>query len=184
MIPKPLQLAHDLVRQTLREGERALDATLGNGHDALFLAKLVGSAGLVIGIDIQQSAIDSSVSKMEENAISWYEFHCCSHELLEEKTSPGLGAVMFNLGYLPGADKSIVTSGRTTILALGAALKQLRPEGIMTVMCYPGHEEGAVEAGAVEEWLSRLERKHWRVFSYKMLNGVNAPPFLVVVQKV
>lgn len=184
MLPKPLQLAHDLVRQTLRKGERALDATLGNGHDALFLAKLVGPSGFVSGIDIQQSAIDSSTSKMEENVISWYEFHCCSHELLEEVTSSGLGAVMFNLGYLPGADKAVVTRTSSTIVALGAALKQLRPEGIMTVMCYPGHEEGALESDEVEQWLSGLERKHWRVFSYKMLNGVNAPPFLVVVQRV
>lgn len=39
--------------QALRPGDTAVDATMGNGHDTLFLAQAVGPTGHVIGFDIQ-----------------------------------------------------------------------------------------------------------------------------------
>ena len=37
-----------------KEGDYAVDATLGNGHDTCFLAKIVGDNGKVFGFDIQK----------------------------------------------------------------------------------------------------------------------------------
>ena len=37
-----------------KEGDYAVDATLGNGHDTCFLAEIVGDNGKVFGFDIQK----------------------------------------------------------------------------------------------------------------------------------
>lgn len=160
-----------------------VDATLGNGHDALFLARLVGPEGLVIGFDLQQAAVDASRERLEAEDITWYEFHCCGHEELSEKTGADVGAVMFNLGYLPNADKKLITTAKTTLFALEAAMLCLRVGGVITVMCYSGHEGGEHESASVVKFVSALRREDWRVFHYAMMNGANHPPFLVVLEK-
>ena len=52
------------------------------------------------------------------------------------------GAI-FNLGYLPGGDKSIVTKPSTTISAIEQLLEIMAPEGIIVFVIYHGHPEGA-----------------------------------------
>ncbi|PID81943.1 hypothetical protein CSB20_00400, partial [bacterium DOLZORAL124_64_63] len=52
--------AHLLVRDHITPGDTAIDATLGNGHDTLFLARCVGKTGTVIGFDVQTQAITST----------------------------------------------------------------------------------------------------------------------------
>ena len=49
--------ASEIIQAALPEGGCAVDATLGNGHDALNLAQLVGDGGRVIGFDVQPEAI-------------------------------------------------------------------------------------------------------------------------------
>lgn len=51
--PSLTRLAHDLVAPHLPVGGLAVDATVGNGHDLAFLARMVGEGGGVIGFDIQ-----------------------------------------------------------------------------------------------------------------------------------
>lgn len=47
--------------------------------------------------------------------------------------------VCFNLGFLPGGERSIVTQPDTTVAALQAALRILEPRGLISVLCYVGH---------------------------------------------
>ena len=65
-------------------------------------------------------------------------------------------AVMFNLGYLPGADKSVITQSATTCAALDQAIRLLRTGGLVSIMVYPGHAGGVKEAEGVTAWLARL----------------------------
>ena len=67
-----------------------------------------------------------------------------------------VAVVMFNLGYLPGGDKSLVTRPDTTLPALRAALDLLAPGGLVSVVAYPGHFGGAEESEAVEAFLRDL----------------------------
>ncbi|MGJ8672151.1 MAG: class I SAM-dependent methyltransferase [Rubritalea sp.] len=179
-------MAQEMVRGAVESGETVVDATLGNGNDALFLAKLVGEQGKVLGFDVQQEAVDASCSKLAEAGFSGdaFQFNCVGHELLGEFTEGPLAAVMFNLGYLPRADKAVITTAETTLPALEQALSLLRVKGVLTVMCYPGHEGGGAEAEAVLQWASHLARDEARVMRYGMLNAPNCPPFLVAVEKV
>mgnify|MGYP001567186137 CR=1 FL=1 len=186
MLLKPLAMAQEIVRQCIFDGESVVDATLGNGHDALFLAKCVGSKGVVIGFDVQEYAIKSSTERLIASAVpeGCFRFYCCGHEKLATHVESPVSAVMFNLGYLPHADKALITSASTTLPALEQSLIVLRAKGVLTIMCYPGHEGGECEAEAVETWAEALDRKSYRVLRYGMLNGPNQPPFLIAIEKV
>jgi len=185
--PRPIHFAQQIIQSLVVAGDVVIDATLGNGHDAVFLAKLVGEKGLVIGFDVQQEAVDSATERMKENGVHHFEFHLNGHESMTECIASGhlpVKAVMFNLGYLPHADKSVITTMETTIPALNASLELLDVGGLLSIMCYPGHEGGDVESNAVSQWAQSLPREHFRVVHYGLHNAPNNPPFLLLVEKI
>ena len=53
-----IKQAHARLAEVLQPGDLAVDATLGNGHDTLFLANCIEAQGCLIGFDVQQGAID------------------------------------------------------------------------------------------------------------------------------
>lgn len=50
--------------------------------------------------------------------------------------------VAFNLGYLPGGDKTITTQSQTTVEALHVAKEVLMPGGLISLVVYVGHPGG------------------------------------------
>jgi predicted methyltransferase len=152
--------AHELLGEALREGDLAIDATAGNGHDVAFLAEQVGNSGKVYAFDLQKEAIEATAKLLAEKGLENVELHQCGHEsMVEALPSEIFGqvtAVTFNLGYLPGGDKSVVTQITTTRLALRAAMDTLRPGGLLAVVAYRGHPGGPEECDAVREELSSL----------------------------
>jgi len=132
----------------------AIDATCGNGHDTVFLANLVSDQ--VFAFDVQQQALEQTQHKLEEaNLQDKVELIHSGHEQLKKFVTVQVDVIMFNLGYLPSSDKTITTNTMTTLPALDAATELLTANGIMTVLCYPGHTEGFVETQAVKEWLQQ-----------------------------
>ena len=157
--PRPLTLqARDRLAAVIGAGDYTVDATVGNGHDTLFLAGLVGDTGHVWGFDIQPAALENTRRQLAEHGLSRrVSLVEAGHEHLEQhlpvQARGKLAAVMFNLGYLPGSDKQVTTRPDTTLAALQAALANLRPGGLLSVLAYRGHEGGLIEAGLVEDWL-------------------------------
>jgi SAM-dependent methyltransferase len=144
------------VRKHVREGDLAVDATAGNGHDTAFLAELVGPGGRVWAFDVQRCAIDATAARLVALGLgARVELICGGHETVAEFAPSGLGVVMFNLGYLPGGDHALVTRPETTVRALSAALRLLRPGGVLTCVVYPGHPGGTEEAAAVRAAFAR-----------------------------
>lgn len=183
-----LEFARTLVRPVLGTGDTAVDATVGNGHDTVFLAEMVGPSGRVIGFDIQPPALQATRVMLHESGLaSRVELVAAGHQHMRlHLTRAGaipVQAVMFNLGYLPGGEKVIVTRPVTTIDALEQALQVLAPEGIITVVLYQGHAGAAEEVEAVLGWARGLDPKAYEVVRYQHLNTINPPPFLVAVQK-
>jgi predicted methyltransferase len=178
-----LELAHKLVGEQLQAGDTVLDATLGNGHDALFLARCVGSEGELLGFDIQQDALDVTRGRLDEAGIDpcSYKLFCESHSDMTRHVSTRVRAIMFNLGYLPGGNKEIITQKNSTIEAISSALALLSPGGILTVMCYPGHPGGAEEADLVISYLDELDTHEYLVTCYKRMGSGASAPFLCVV---
>jgi 16S rRNA C1402 N4-methylase RsmH len=152
--------AHQVVRQALSPGEVAIDATLGNGHDAVVLCEAVGPTGSVWAFDIQASAVESANRMLERQG--WQNAHLlnkCHSRMIEFMPSADrgrVGAVMFNLGYLPRGDHAITTQAATTRTALEQAFDFLRPGGVITIVVYTAHDGGLLESRAVRDWLNSL----------------------------
>lgn len=166
-------------------GSHCVDATAGNGHDTLFLARLVGPDGRVLAVDVQEAACSATRRLLSENAsdLGQVTVLCGGHENLRKWAPadwPGqVSAVMFNLGYLPGSDRSCLTRPETTLAALSESCEMLRPGGILTVVCYPGHPGGEEEADAVREFFTRLDAAAWTAVEYRVLNSRASSPFLL-----
>ncbi|MFN7844667.1 MAG: class I SAM-dependent methyltransferase [Pirellula sp.] len=142
----------------------ALDATAGNGFDTLFLADLVGPEGNVLAMDLQPTAIACAQQKLSQHGLdSRVRWHCGCHStldsILNHNDAPSLHVAMFNLGYLPLGDKSIITTKATTIIALDTTWKHLVPHGLLSLLSYPGHAGGSDEHQAVCHWVDRLSQE-------------------------
>lgn len=183
-----LDFAHTLAARALTPGDTAVDATIGNGHDTVVLARAVGREGRVVGFDVQEEAIAATRDRLAAEELEpQVDLLRAGHETMEKHVPAArhgdVGAVMFNLGYLPGGASSLTTTPRTTLPALGAALRLLRPGGVVTAVLYPGHADGAEEAAAVEDWAADLPQARAEALSYRFVNQRNDPPRLVAVEK-
>ncbi|MCA9014121.1 MAG: methyltransferase domain-containing protein [Planctomycetaceae bacterium] len=180
--------AHEFIAAVLQPGEIAVDATAGNGHDTLFLCQTVGQAGKVFALDIQQAALDQAADLLQQAGISHCELLCCDHrhlgELVPADYRQRIGAIMFNLGYLPGGDHRQITQTDSTLAAIEAALQLLRPGGILTVLAYPGHPGGDSETMSVSECFNRLEKSAYETrIVYARSESVSAPRLFVVKKR-
>ena len=148
------------ILEHLSEGEVAVDFTMGNGGDTLFLSKTVGESGKVYAFDIQEEALVSTRAHLEANgAPENYELICASHHRVKEFVKEPIKAGMFNLGYLPRSGKKTVTTMReTTMPAVEAAISLLDKDGIILIAVYPGHEEGDAEGKMICDYLATLKR--------------------------
>ena len=97
---------------------------------------------------------------------------------------PGpVDAVMFNLGWLPGAAHAVTTRTETTLLAVNAALGLLKPDGLLTVCVYPGHPEGTRELEALTHWAETLDPRRFDALLRRYMNQPNDPPQLIAVKR-
>ncbi len=187
-IQSVLEFAHHQATAALAPGDVAVDATVGNGHDTLVLARAVGEEGQVFGFDVQREAIQETRDRLAaadvaERTTLVHGGHEGMAKELPAAVQEAVGAVTFNLGYLPGSDSTLTTEPETTLSALDAALSILRPGGVVTVVVYTGHEGGPAEAEAVDAWAAGLSQEAFQALSYRFVNQKNDPPQLVVVQK-
>lgn len=180
----PVPLAHLLLRHFVRSGDRAVDATCGNGNDTLLLAELVGAAGRVWAFDIQREAMEITASKLAANGFSdRVTLIAGGHETIAGQVDTPLSAVVFNLGYLPGGDRSLITRPETTGAALEQALDLLAPGGVVMLTVYPGHDGGDAERRLVEERASKLRAPLFHVWRMGQINVPAAAPYVILVQK-
>lgn len=165
------EVAHDFLAERIKPGDRVVDATMGNGHDTLFLRQHVGDSGHVYAFDIQQIALEKTISRLEDQGFrTGYMLikgnHAEMQRQLPDFTVGSIAAVVFNLGYLPGGDKQLSSSATTTIEALEQSLKVLKPGGFISLLAYLGHPEGHTEHQAIVKWLDRLPGEYkWNLLN-------------------
>ena len=176
---RPLEMAHQFLAENLDKDAVAVDATMGNGHDTLFLAKL---AKKVYAFDIQQQALDKTRERLEGAGLNNVELILAGHEEVDQYLDT-LKAAIFNLGYLPAADKSVITKAETTLLALDKLLERLEKGGRIAIMVYHGHEGGQEEKEAVLDFVKALPQQEFTVALYQNINQINYPPFLIMIEK-
>lgn len=191
-IPSILQFTKSIWQQVAAswsEAETAavvVDGTVGNGHDTLFLAKLVGEKGHVYGFDVQESGLANAQERLEKVSLAERVtlFHA-GHETVAEKLPEGtaVAGAMYNLGYLPGSDHAVITRAQTTIASLQALLPMLMANGVVTVHIYTGHEGGTAEGDEIKVWAKTLPWKEYRVGRYDFPNKELNKEHLLVIEK-
>lgn len=176
--------AREMIENAMFPGARAVDATMGNGHDTLWLCQLAGDEGRVYAFDVQPEAVARTDERltaagMRERA----ELFCVGHEHMAERVGEAVDAIVFNLGWLPGAEHGVTTRVETTLRAVDAALSLLKEDGLLTICVYPGHEEGAREREALLDWAKTLDDVKYDAMLKTYLNQPNNPPLLLAVRR-
>jgi hypothetical protein len=180
-------LAHRYWSQLLKPGDTAIDATCGNGHDALFIAQriLSDTSGQLICCDMQPTALEASqrlcaeqLSKGQYDRIQW--ISGCHSEWPPELSRLQVRLVVYNLGYLPGGDKTITTRCNTTLDSIKSAMQFLAPGGMVSITCYPGHAEGRLEQEMLLKWVETLDKSQWCCVHHHWCNRTNAPSLLLL----
>jgi len=173
----------DLRRQLVLPyvGNIAVDYTMGNGKDTLMLAELFER---IYAFDIQEKALENTGKLLSEHKL----IHKCklildSHSNAKNYISEPVSVGVFNLGYLPGGDKSLTTRVDTTLEAVTAAVELMANGGIVFITVYPGHEEGKLEGELLEKKYAGLDRRIYCFSSFKILNSPSSPYFLIIERK-
>lgn len=192
---KQLEMAHWMLKDIIKTNDVVVDATMGNGYDTQFLAELGAN---VYAFDVQEEALNATEKRLDDAGIKNQIFEknlsnlltepsvnlvLSGHEKLSEYVKEPIKAAIFNLGYLPKTDKSVVTKADTTLTALDALTNQLVVGGRIAIMIYYGHEGGMEKKDTVIKWTSSLPQKDWEVTSYAPLNQIHTPPILVLIEK-
>lgn len=177
-----LTFTHQRWQERLRPGHLVIDATAGNGYDTLFLSCLVlrPGAGKVYAIDLQRQALESARCRVQEelsqelwDRVVWVQG---SHETFPCEILPhSVHLIVYNLGYLPGGDKSLVTRTEGTLESLQNALPLLAESGAICVTCYPGHVEGKREMQALVAWCAGLSTACWQVSWHQWIQREDSP---------
>lgn len=169
------------MRDYVREGAVAVDFTMGNGHDTLWLSEAVGENGKVYAFDIQMQARDNTAALLESKGVPQnYTLILDSHDKVKNYVTEGIDVGVFNFGFLPGGDKNITTKRETSLAAVDAAVQLLNDNGALLIAIYPGHEEGRIEGELIEEQLSRLDVFGYTVAKFRLVNASTAPYFFIV----
>lgn len=179
-----LDLAHAYWKQLLGVNDIVVDATCGNGQDTLVLCRLA-SNGMTYGLDIQKRAIELTREYLAKHLTSGQLEHVSLHEgchsSFPEAIQPEtLTLITYNLGYLPGSDKTLTTKVFTTLESIKKAQGLLKPGGALSITCYPGHSEGALEQEAILEYVKGLNPQQWNVCFHQWLNRQKAPGLLLI----
>ena len=200
LITKTTGWVMDILSHYVREGDAVIDATMGNGHDTVALARLVGAEGRVFAFDVQEQALANTeallrrIDEQEESAGGGklrrrvqliLDSNVNLRRYVEQSADEprAVAAALFNLGYLPGGDKSITTTGEETLHAASEALETVKPDGLVAMVLYSGHEQGAKEKELLLQWAERLPAKEYHVAYVSMWNQKKHPPELLLVTK-
>lgn len=186
MLKTALHYSHTLLEEIIQPGDHVIDATMGNGHDTVFLADKVGRTGQVYSFDIQKQALEATQQKLSENGLLdrtslFLQGHETIGEVIAEQQP--IKAGIFNLGYLPKSDKSVITLPETTKTAMEEILKRLVPQGRMIIVVYYGHEGGEAELDMVQSFCQALPQERFNVLNYQFINQKNNPPILYCIEK-
>lgn len=180
-----LFLAHKFVREHVHAGAFCIDATAGKGRDTIFLCELVTETGKVLAFDIQPDAVQQTQALVSQHGYEGIASVILdSHSNMEAYAAPeSADCIMFNFGWLPGGSHKIFTRPETSIPAIEAGLRLLKPGGIMSLCIYYGGESGYEERDALLEYLSTIDNRKYTVIVNTFHNRTGDPPIPVYIYK-
>ncbi len=179
------ELCHHFIQLHIAEGSFCIDATAGNGNDTAFLCRLCGDSGHVLAFDIQEQAILSTINRLNAEGFSHradviLDSHC---NMTKYAGTESIDCIVFNFGYLPGADHNISTKAGTSISAIETGLTLLKKGGLMSLCIYSGGDTGFEERDAILAYVKDLDSKRYTVLRMDYFNRPNNPPIPVMIIK-
>ena len=130
----------------------------------------------MLGFDIQPEAIASTRQNLARKGFA-AELHCDSHANLLQYVQPGtVDVVMFNFGWLPGADHGVFSHAQSSIPALEAALEALRPGGVLSAILYSGKVIGSDEKTEILQWMRSRPLKQCTALVCDFANWADTAP--------
>ena len=187
LIRSTTNLAMNIFKEYISDKDIVIDATCGNGYDTLNLAKC--RPYRLYAFDIQKHAISNAKALLTDNGFSRELKNesifliCDSHENMYKYIDSRVSAIIFNLGYLPGGDKTKTTSASSTLNAVNSGLELLKKDGLICITMYSGHEEGAKEKEALISLAKKLDSSIYHVAYINMLNQYKNPPEILLITK-
>ena len=178
-----LSMVHEFLKQHVRPGAFCIDATAGKGRDTALLCRLAGDTGRVLAFDIQAEAVAQTKALLEQEGLT-AEVVLDSHANMEQYTQAGtVDCVVFNFGRLPGGDPAVFTRAETSVEAIGAGGRLLKPGGVMAIALYYGKENGYGERDAILAYLQTLDDRRFSVLRCDWANRRNDPPMPIFIWK-
>ncbi|ADQ14717.1 tRNA (mnm(5)s(2)U34)-methyltransferase [Halanaerobium hydrogeniformans] len=180
-----VEFSHFLIKKHLDTDSILIDATAGNGKDTLFMAELTDQNTEILAFDIQKKAVKNTQKLLEKNNLQAqvkviHDSHANLDKYINENQ---LSLVLFNLGYLPGGDKSIITKAQSTLEAVKKSLDFLKKYGIIILVIYKGHKGGLKEEKAIIDFVEALDYKKYNVLKYEFINQAAKPPEVIAIIK-
>ena len=175
-----LEIAHLLLSKLVSKDDIIIDATMGNGHDTVYLATL---AKHVYAFDIQELALSETQKKITEMNLDNVTLLLDSHQNIFHYVNTFKG-VIFNLGYLPNGDKQMTTKSETTLETLSMLIPHMRKNDFIMLVIYHGHPEGLIESKAIEHYMKTLDQNIYKIFRVDMPYQGNQPPYINLITKV
>ena len=178
-----LSMVHDFLKRSVQPGAFCIDATAGKGRDTALLCRLAGETGRVLAFDVQPEAVVQTKALLTAEHLT-AEVILDSHANMERyAAAETVDCVVFNFGRLPGGDPSIFTRSDTSVAALEAALRLLKPGGVVAIALYYGGANGYGERDAVMTWLETLDDRKFSVLRCDWANRRNDPPVPIFIWK-
>ena len=178
-----LSMVHEFLKQHVAPGAFCIDATAGKGRDTALLCRLAGENGRVLAFDIQPDAIAQTKALLSSECLT-AEVILDSHARMEQYAARETAdCVVFNFGRLPGGDPSVFTRAESSVAAIDAGLRLLKPGGVMAIALYYGKENGYGERDAILEHLKTLDDRRFSVLCCGWVNRRNDPPMPIFIWK-
>lgn len=181
----PLETSHltfalERWRSLVIDDDWIIDATCGRGRDSVKLAQLLSPKGSLIAIDVQAEALSDTMQLLQGSLTAeqlgrvhlFQQSHIQFPSLAQENP---IALIVYNLGYLPQGNKALTTMTRSTLQSVEQAMKLVRPGGLISITCYPGHFEGKIEQDALIQMAKELPYEYWKVRFYRKINSETAP---------
>lgn len=178
-----LAFAHEFIKRYVKAGNFCIDATAGRGRDTALLCQLVGENGTVLAFDVQESAILQTKKLLAEQGLR-AQVILDSHANMENYAKPeSVDCIVFNFGRLPGGDPSVFTTEQSSVAAIAAGLRLLKPGGIMSLSIYYGGANGYTERDAILVYLKTIDDRKFSVLVGDWANRTGDPPIPVFLWK-
>ncbi|WP_418667899.1 GNAT family N-acetyltransferase [Allofournierella sp.] len=183
--PTAVGLTHAFLERTLALGGFFVDATCGNGNDTEFLCRLAGPGGRVLALDVQQKAVDATNARLAAAGLAEVGRAVrADHARLGQLVHRGSAdCVVFNFGYLPGADHALFTVPQSSLPAVEAALEALKPGGVLAACLYSGGPNGSGEKRALLEYFRGLPPAGYTLLVCEFANWAPTAPLPCFVLK-